>query len=134
MPVSGERVELLLDELGSAGYSYRTPLPAPAPHAYTEESRCEQIDLKPSTSGSRSRGLKATAQRDDIAQVFFESDRHISVEELCNEVRHINPGWAMPRCIAPSNFSKSVVLPQNVILPTDRRVLKKLKKSATTII
>lgn len=39
----------------------------------------------------KEQGLKATAQRDDISQVFFESNRHISVEELCNEVRHINP-------------------------------------------
>ena len=39
----------------------------------------------------KEQGLKATAQRDDIAQVFFESNRHISVEELCNEVRHISP-------------------------------------------
>ena len=37
------------------------------------------------------RGLKATSQRDDIARVFFETDRHISVEELYNEVRHVNP-------------------------------------------
>lgn len=39
----------------------------------------------------KEQGLKSTAQRDDIAQVFFISDRHISVEELCSEVRRINP-------------------------------------------
>ena len=35
----------------------------------------------------RRQGLKSTAQRDDIAHVFFASNRHISVEELYNEVR-----------------------------------------------
>jgi Fur family ferric uptake transcriptional regulator len=39
----------------------------------------------------KEQGLKSTAQRDDIAQVFFNSDRHISVEELYSEVRQINP-------------------------------------------
>lgn len=35
--------------------------------------------------------LKSTAQRDDIAHVFFSTHRHISVEELYNEVKQINP-------------------------------------------
>jgi len=39
----------------------------------------------------RRQGLKSTAQRDDIAHVFFASNRHISVEELYNEVKRINP-------------------------------------------
>ncbi|HXQ21929.1 MAG TPA: transcriptional repressor [Candidatus Acidoferrales bacterium] len=39
----------------------------------------------------RRQGLKSTAQRDDIAHVFFASHRHISVEELYNEVKRINP-------------------------------------------
>ena len=39
----------------------------------------------------RQQGLKSTAQRDDIARVFFASRRHISVEELYNEVKRINP-------------------------------------------
>ena len=39
----------------------------------------------------RQQGLKSTAQRDDIARVFFGSNRHISVEELYNEVKHVNP-------------------------------------------
>ena len=39
----------------------------------------------------RRQGLKATAQSDDIAHVFFASNRHISVEELYNEVKRINP-------------------------------------------
>jgi Fur family ferric uptake transcriptional regulator len=38
----------------------------------------------------RQQGLKSTAQRDDIARVFFESDRHISVEELYNAVKQVN--------------------------------------------
>lgn len=38
----------------------------------------------------RQQGLKSTAQRDDIAHVFFASNRHISVEELYNEVKQIN--------------------------------------------
>jgi Fur family ferric uptake transcriptional regulator len=39
----------------------------------------------------RQQGLKSTAQRDDIAKVFFAANRHISVEELYNEVKRINP-------------------------------------------
>ena len=39
----------------------------------------------------RQQGHKSTAQRDDIARVFFASNRHISVEELYNEVKRINP-------------------------------------------
>jgi Fur family ferric uptake transcriptional regulator len=38
----------------------------------------------------RRQGLKSTSQRDDIARVFFESERHISVEELYNAVKQIN--------------------------------------------
>lgn len=40
----------------------------------------------------RQQGLKSTAQRDDIARVFFASQRHISVEELYHAVKHVNPG------------------------------------------
>jgi Fur family ferric uptake transcriptional regulator len=39
----------------------------------------------------RAQRLKSTAQRDTIAKVFLESQRHISVEELYNEVRRRNP-------------------------------------------
>lgn len=39
----------------------------------------------------KERGLKATSQREDIAQVFLAAHRHISVEELYSEVRHVNP-------------------------------------------
>lgn len=39
----------------------------------------------------KEQGLKATSQREDIAQVFLNANRHISVEELYNEVRHVNP-------------------------------------------
>jgi len=39
----------------------------------------------------RRHGLKSTAQRDDIARVFFASHRHISVEELYNAVKRVNP-------------------------------------------
>lgn len=39
----------------------------------------------------RRQGLKSTSQRDDIARVFFASRRHISVEELYNEVKRVNP-------------------------------------------
>ncbi|MEO8605018.1 MAG: transcriptional repressor [bacterium] len=35
--------------------------------------------------------LKSTAQRDTIVRAFLESQRHISVEELYNEVRRRNP-------------------------------------------
>ena len=39
----------------------------------------------------RRQGLKSTSQRDDIARVFFASRRHISVEELYNAVKRVNP-------------------------------------------
>ena len=39
----------------------------------------------------RQQGLKSTAQRDDIAHVFFASNRHISVEELYQAVKRVNP-------------------------------------------
>ena len=39
----------------------------------------------------RRQGLKSTSQRDDIAHVFFASHRHISVEELYNAVKRVNP-------------------------------------------
>lgn len=39
----------------------------------------------------RQTGLKSTAQRDVIARVFFASARHISVEELYNDVKQVNP-------------------------------------------
>jgi Fur family ferric uptake transcriptional regulator len=39
----------------------------------------------------RERGLKTTSQRDDIAQAFLASNRHISVEELYGEVKKVNP-------------------------------------------
>src|SRR5262249_30005378 len=35
--------------------------------------------------------LKSTSQRDDIARVFFATNRHISVEELYREVKKVNP-------------------------------------------
>src|ERR1043166_6336578 len=39
----------------------------------------------------RERGLKSTAQRDDIANVFFGAEGHLSVEELYAAVRRVNP-------------------------------------------
>jgi Fur family ferric uptake transcriptional regulator len=39
----------------------------------------------------RARGLKSTAQRDDIARVFFGTERHLSVEELYGAVKRVNP-------------------------------------------
>lgn len=39
----------------------------------------------------KEQGLKTTSQREDIAQVFFATNRHISVEELYSEVRQVNP-------------------------------------------
>lgn len=39
----------------------------------------------------RDRGLKSTAPRDDIAQVFFDLRRHVSAEELYAEVKKVNP-------------------------------------------
>ncbi|MFN8544294.1 MAG: transcriptional repressor [Candidatus Binatia bacterium] len=39
----------------------------------------------------RERGLKSTAQRDDIARVFFGGQGHRSVEEIYGAVRRVNP-------------------------------------------
>lgn len=39
----------------------------------------------------RERGLKSTAQRDDIAKAFFGSQGHLSVEELYAAVKKVNP-------------------------------------------
>ena len=39
----------------------------------------------------RERGLKSTAQRDDIAKVFFATSEHLSVEELHAAVKKVNP-------------------------------------------
>ncbi len=39
----------------------------------------------------RERGLKSTAQRDDIAKAFFSSDAHVSVDDLYTTVRRSNP-------------------------------------------
>src|SRR5271156_6224635 len=39
----------------------------------------------------KDRGLKSTAQRDDIARCFFGFGRHISAEELYTQVKRINP-------------------------------------------
>jgi Fur family ferric uptake transcriptional regulator len=39
----------------------------------------------------KERGLKSTAQRDEIAQAFYRMGRHISAEELYGEVKQANP-------------------------------------------
>src|SRR5438477_5592844 len=39
----------------------------------------------------RARGLKSTAQRDDIARVFFATEEHVSIEELYRAVRKVSP-------------------------------------------
>jgi Fur family ferric uptake transcriptional regulator len=39
----------------------------------------------------KDQGHKATSQREDIAQVFFATNRHVSVEELYSDVRRVNP-------------------------------------------
>ena len=39
----------------------------------------------------KSQGLKSTAQRDDIARVFFESRGHVSIEDLYRDVKRVNP-------------------------------------------
>jgi Fur family ferric uptake transcriptional regulator len=39
----------------------------------------------------RERGLKATAQRDDIARIFFGAEQHLSIEELYTAVKKVNP-------------------------------------------
>lgn len=39
----------------------------------------------------RERGLKSTAQRDDIAKTFFSAEGHLSAEELYTAVKRVNP-------------------------------------------
>ena len=39
----------------------------------------------------RERGLKSTAQRDDIARAFFGAGEHLSVEDLHTAVKKVNP-------------------------------------------
>lgn len=39
----------------------------------------------------KERGLKSTAQRDDIARVFFGLGQHISAEELFSHVKRVSP-------------------------------------------
>lgn len=39
----------------------------------------------------REKGLKSTSQRDDIARTFFASSRHLSIDELYQEVRKVSP-------------------------------------------
>jgi len=38
------------------------------------------------------RGLKATAQRDNILKIFVEAGRHVSAEELYAQVKKSHPG------------------------------------------
>lgn len=40
----------------------------------------------------KSRGLSCTSQREDIARAFFGSRAHLSVEDLYEAARRINPG------------------------------------------
>jgi Fur family ferric uptake transcriptional regulator len=39
----------------------------------------------------KARGFKETAQRDDIARVFFARGGHVSIDELHAEVKKVNP-------------------------------------------
>ncbi len=39
----------------------------------------------------KDKGLKSTAQRDAIAQTFFATTRHMSIDDLYQEVRKANP-------------------------------------------
>jgi len=59
-----------------------SPAPAERPVARPLETFREWL---------KERGLKTTSQREDIARVFLSADRHISVEELYNEVKQVNP-------------------------------------------
>jgi Fur family ferric uptake transcriptional regulator len=52
-------------------------------------SRAERFDAF--RRALKDKNLKSTAQRDDIAHVFFSSHRHLSIDDLYREVRKINP-------------------------------------------
>jgi Fur family ferric uptake transcriptional regulator len=64
--------------------SSRTIVDSEPPISAEERMRLFHARLK-------ERGLKSTAQRDDITQVFFKLGHHISAEELYAEVKKINP-------------------------------------------
>jgi Fur family ferric uptake transcriptional regulator len=53
--------------------------------------RSSERPLEPFREWLKERGLKTTSQRDDIARVFLNAGRHISVEELYAEVKKVNP-------------------------------------------
>lgn len=53
--------------------------------------KAEEQALEGFRRALRERGLKATAQREDIARVFFSMPGHMSVEELCAAVRKVRP-------------------------------------------
>lgn len=58
----------------------------PAARSSSPEKRFERFK-----EHLRKQGLKSTAQRDLIAHVFFETQQHVSIEELYIEVRKRNP-------------------------------------------
>jgi Fur family transcriptional regulator, ferric uptake regulator len=62
----------------------RTVIESPSPVNTEEQMGLFHARLK-------ERSLKSTAQRDDIARVFFELGHHISAEELYAKVKRINP-------------------------------------------
>jgi Fur family ferric uptake transcriptional regulator len=59
--------------------------------ATAAEGRSLARPLEPFREWLKEHGLKATSQRDDIARVFLNAGRHISVEELYGEVKKVNP-------------------------------------------
>ena len=57
----------------------------------TVRHRIQDVRFEAFKRALKDRNLKSTSQRDDIARVFFGSNRHISVEELYRDVRKVNP-------------------------------------------
>jgi Fur family ferric uptake transcriptional regulator len=66
---------------------------SPPGRASSEHRSASDTDAWIATFHARlkERGLKSTAQRDDIARVFYRHGRHVSAEELFVEVRKVSP-------------------------------------------
>jgi len=74
-------------------YEPRNPdLPAPSPTVSLDHAHHQTVDELRARLQSYmdKKGLRSTAQRRLVTDVFFESEGHLSIEDLLAEVRHID--------------------------------------------
>src|SRR4026209_781428 len=71
--------------------------------------------LRASQEALKERGLKTTAQRDDIARVFFSEGGHRSVEELYAAVKKVNAR------VGYATVYRTLKLPKETRLAAGRR-------------